>query len=365
MTSARIVPIIILGVGGVGRALIEQLIARREYHESLYGLRLQPVAVADSDGACVSPQGLSEDELRTIVEHKARGGRLADLSFGYHQSNVRDIVDLEANREAIVVDVTASEATFDALLLARERGVGIVLANKLPLTRPLDESLPLWRYPRLRYETTVGAAVPVITTAKRLAASGEEIRRIQGSFSGTLGYIMTALEEGMAFSKAVARAKELGYTEPDPREDLSGRDVARKALILARTLGWRVDMSDIQVQSLFPEEWADWPLDDFMAELPTLDADFFSWRNVSQARHEALRYVAKLTPDQVTVGLEFVPQASPLGRLQGSDNLVEFYTEFYDPQPLALQGRGAGVYATAAGVLSDIVELATLSGRLS
>lgn len=359
MASARVVPLVILGVGGVGRALIEQIIARREYHASLYGIRLRIVAVADRDGACVSPKGLSENELRTIVAHKADGGRLADLAFGYHQSNVRDIVDLEASADGIVVDVTASDATFEALLLARERGVGIVLANKLPLTRPLDKSRPLWRYPRLRYETTVGAAVPVITTAKRLAASGEEIHRIQGNLSGTLGYIMTALEEGMAFSKAVLRARELGYTEPDPREDLSGRDVARKALILARTLGWQVEMSDIQVQSLFPEEWADWSLEEFLAELPTLDADFFSWRNVSQARHEALRYVAKLSPDKVTVGLEFVPQTSPLGRLQGSDNLVEFYTEFYDPQPLALQGRGAGVHATAAGVLSDIVELTT------
>lgn len=358
MAQLRNVPLIVLGVGGVGRALLEQILNRRDYHANLYDIGLQVVAVADRDGACVSPRGLSDAELRQVIAHKAQGGRLADLPFGYHQSDVRDIVDLEGRPDSIVVDLTATDVTYDALMLARQRGASIVLANKLPLTRPLSESQALWRYPRLRYETTVGAAVPVITTAKRLAASGEEIRRIQGSFSGTLGYIMTALEEGMAFSKAVLRAKELGYTEPDPREDLSGRDVARKALILARTLGWDVEMADIHVQSLFPEEWADWPLEDFLAELPSLDADFFSWRNVSQARQEALRYVAKLTPDGVTVGLEFVPQASPLGRLQGSDNLVEFYTEYYDPQPLALQGRGAGVQATAAGVLSDILDLA-------
>ncbi len=358
MTAEHVVPIVLLGVGGVGRALIEQILARRDYHASRYGVRIEIVAVADKNGACVSPQGLSERELQTIVKHKADGGRLADLPFGYYQHNVRDIVDLEAHASTIVVDVTATEDTFDALLLALERRAGIVLANKLPLTRPLDESLPLWQYPRLRYETTVGSAVPMITTAQRLAAGGEKIERVQGSFSGTLGYIMTAIEEGLAFSKAVLRAKELGYTEPDPREDLSGRDVARKALILARTLGWRAEMADIRVQSLFPAEWADWPLEDFLAELSTLDADFFSWRNVSQARHEALRYVAKLTPDEITVGLEFVPQTSPLGRLQGTDNLVEFYTEYYKAQPLALQGRGAGVEATAAGVLSDVVQLA-------
>ncbi len=361
MTSQRLVPVILLGVGGVGRALIQQILARRDYHVSRYGVRLEIVAVADRNGACVAPQGLSESELRTVVEHKASGGHLADLSFGYYQHNVRDVVDLEAKATTIVVDVTATDDTFDALLLARERRAGIVLANKLPLTRPLQGSSLLWQYPRLRYETNVGSAVPVITTAQRLAASGERIERVQGSFSGTLGYIMTAIEEGMAFSKAVLRAKELGYTEPDPREDLSGRDVARKALILARTLGWKAEMADIRVQSLFPEEWTTWPLEDFLTELPALDADFFSWRNVSQARHEALRYVAKLTPDQITVGLEFVPQTSPLGRLQGTDNLVEFYTEYYDPQPLALQGRGAGVEATASGVLSDIIQLALAS----
>jgi len=216
---------------------------------------------------------------------------------------------------------------------------------------------PLFEYPRLRYETTVGAALPVITTTKRLVASGETIQRIVGSLSGTLGYIMTAVEEGVAFSKAVLRAKELGYTEPDPREDLSGRDVARKGLILARTLGWDIEMDDVKVQSLFPEEWASWPLADFLGELYALDDDFYSWRDAAQVRRESLRYVAQVSEGTVEVGIQFIPSDSPLGRLRGSDNLVEFYTQYYDPQPLAIQGRGAGVHATAAGVLSDIMEL--------
>lgn len=357
MRHARRVPIIVLGLGGVGRALLEQILQRREYHVQRYNLSLQVIAVADSDGAAVAPEGLSEDDLWTAVAHKAQGGRLAALPFAYYQSNVSNIVDLEATGETVVADVTASEQTFQALLLARDRGASIVLANKLPLTRSLEEAAPLLHYPRLRYETTVGAALPVITTARRLAVSGESIRRIVGTFSGTLGYIMTAVEEGVAFSRAVARARELGYTEPDPREDLSGRDVARKALILARTLGWDVEMADVEVQSLFPEEWAAWPLEDFMAELHALDEDFVARRDAARAQHKSLRYVAEVSEGRVKVGIQFVPADSPLGRLRGTDNLIEFYTQYYDPQPLVIQGRGAGTQATAAGILSDIVEL--------
>ena len=357
MSPRKRVPLIVFGLGGVGRAFLEQVLQRRDYHARHYGLRLEVVGLADSDGAAVAPGGLSDDQLQTAIRHKEKGGRLATLPFAYYQNDVRSLVDLEATAQTVVVDMTASDATYPALLLARERKASVVLANKLPLTRPLQEARPLFEYPRLRYETTVGAALPVITTTKRLAASGETIQRVVGSLSGTLGYIMTAVEEGVAFSKAVLRAKELGYTEPDPREDLSGRDVARKGLILARTLGWDIEMDDVKVQSLFPEEWASWPLPAFLGELYALDDDFYSWRDAAQVRHESLRYVVQVSEGTVQVGIQFIPSDSPLGRLRGSDNLVEFYTQYYDPQPLAIQGRGAGVHATAAGVLSDIMEL--------
>ncbi len=351
------VPVIVLGVGGVGRSLLQQIVGRRSYHEQRYGLFLNVVAVADSGGAVVSSDGLADEELNRIVAHKEAGRPLADYPSGYFQNQVRDIVDLFAAPGTLVVDVTATDATHDALMLAMERRAGIVLANKLPLAAPYDRAEPLFRYPLLRYETTVGSAVPVIMTLKRLLAGGEAIHRIQGSLSGSLGYVMTAVEEGVAFSKAVLRAKELGYTEPDPREDLLGHDVARKALILARTMGWKVEMEDVEIDPLIPEEWASWPMEDFLAEIFALDDDFYSWRDAAQARHEALRYVARVEDGRLRVGIEFVPQDSPLGRLHGSDNLVEFYTEYYSSGPLVLQGRGAGVEATASGVLTDMVEL--------
>lgn len=358
MAAEREVPVIVLGVGGVGRALLSQILERRAYHAQRYGLHLKIVAMADTTGAAVDPNGLSDQDIRTAIEHKAQGKSLADLPFGYYQNNVKSIIDLEATAETVVVDVTATLDVVDALLLAQKRGSSIVLANKLPLTMEETRAAAFFNYPRLRYEATVGSALPVVTTTKRLSASGETIRRIVGVLSGTLGYLMTAVEDGVAFSKAVVKAKELGYTEPDPREDLSGRDVARKALIIARTLGWNVEMEDIEVQSLFPEEWSDWPLEDFMAELIALDDDFFAWLDAAKARHEALRYVAELEEGKISVGIKFVPTDSPIGRLRGTDNMVEFHTQYYDPFPLVLAGRGAGVQATAAGVLSDILELA-------
>ncbi len=358
MREGQSVPVLLLGVGGVGRALLTQILARRDYHASRYGVYLQIVALADKTGAVVEPDGLADEDIRRAIGHKAQGGALADLPFGYYQNRVESIVDLEATADSIVVDVTATLDVLDALSLAQRRGAGIVLANKLPLTQEASRSAGLYAYPRLRYEATVASALPVITTTRRLSASGEEIRRIRGVLSGTLGYIMTAVEDGVAFSKAVSTAKEQGYTEPDPREDLSGRDVARKALIIARTLGWKGEMADIHVQGLFPEEWASWPLEDFMAELAALDDDFFSWADAAKARHEALRYVADLKEDKIEVGLQFVSADSPLGRLRGTDNMIEFYTQYYDPLPLVLAGRGAGVHSTAAGVLSDVLELA-------
>ena len=154
------------------------------------------------------------------------------------------------------------------------------------------------------------------------------------------------------------RAKEKGYTEPDPRDDLGGVDVARKALILARGLGWRLELSDVNVEPLYPTELASLSVDDFMAKLPSLDADFAKRASEAKARGEALRYAATVEDGRLNVGLVSVSSSSPLGSLEGTDNLVEYYTTWYDPSPLVVRGAGAGAGATAAGALADMVELA-------
>ena len=197
----------------------------------------------------------------------------------------------------------------------------------------------------------------MIAALDRLVSSGDEIERIAGSFSGTLGFLMTGLEQGRSYSETVQEAYRLGYTEPDPRDDLGGVDVARKALILARGIGWRIEMAQVQVSGLFPERLAGLGVDDFLSALPSLDEEYRQQVARAASEGKVLRYAATLADGACSVGLTAVAKDSPLGRLTGTDNLVEFYSRWYSPNPLVIQGRGAGVEATAAGVLSDIVEL--------
>ncbi|MCS7220449.1 MAG: homoserine dehydrogenase [Anaerolineae bacterium] len=358
MAAAHIVPLIVLGVGGVGRALLRQMIANRRLHTERYGVHLSIVALADSQGAVVEPNGLSDETLQLIEQHKAQGTPLAETPYGYYASDARAIVDVAGRDRAIVVDCTATEAVIPALEMALDRGYGVVLANKKPLTGPMALFRRLTASGRLRHEATVGAGTPIIATLEALLRSGDEVKRIAGALSGTLGFLMTQLESGCPFSVAVHQAHEMGYTEPDPRDDLSGLDVARKALILARMLDWDLELADVAVEPLFPPSLASGTVDEFLAGLRAFDAELADRMQFTQGKGQTLRYVAEVAGGRCVVGLCPVSVDSPLGRLRGSDNLAEFHTRWYTPDPLVLQGRGAGVEATAAGVLSDIVALA-------
>ena len=369
------VPIILLGSGGVGAALLHQIIAHRQFHASTYGLELAIVALCDSNGAVLESQGLTDNQLQALLAYKAEGGKFANHELGGKQNNIGAIVDIAGSTGTIVVDCTASDATVSALLTALERGYRIVMANKKPLTVGLEiynrlvcagvtvnkkeqsATLPVRHLGRSRWETSVGAGLPVIATLTRLVTSGDAISRIAGTFSGTLGYVMTGLQEGKMFSTIVRDAHKLGYTEPDPRDDLGGIDVARKALILARGMGWKLEMDDVDVTGLYPASMADLSVADFMTALPQLDEDFATQVATAKAAGNVLRYAATVADGRCVVGPVVVATDSPLGRLSGTDNLVEFHTQWYSPNPLVIQGSGAGTDVTAAGVLSDIVEL--------
>jgi homoserine dehydrogenase len=371
----RDLPIILLGVGGVGRALLRQIIEQRSFHALQYGLRLELLAVCDSNGALVEPSGgLDDDLLHEIIAAKAAGQRLAQHPAGGIQNDLAGIVDIAGRAGTVVVDCTATDATVSALLFAREQHYKIVLANKKPLT--IDQevydrltsaggtgdhgegSAPVRQLSHTRWETTVGAALPVIATLNRLVSSGDEVKRITGTFSGTLGFVMTGLQEGKPFSAIVREAHRLGYTEPDPRDDLGGVDVARKALILARGLGWQLDLEDVEVQGLYPADMDALTVAEFLEALPQLDEQFRLRVAEAASADKVLRFAAQVEAGVCRVGPTLVSVSSPLGRLNGTDNLVEFTTRWYNPNPLVVQGRGAGTDATAAGVLSDIIELA-------
>ncbi len=370
----RRIPVILFGMGGVGATLLRQTLELRRFHADEYGIEFSFTAICDRNGAVIAMEGGLDDELLAeLVDLKQQGGHLVNHPLGGPQVDSYSIVDIAGRGDALVVDCTASEATIPGLLYALERKYRVVMANKKPLTAD-QETYDLFvsaaatnrskgarrNLSMLHWETTVGAGLPVNTTLGRLYSSGDTVQQIMGAFSGTLGYVMSGLQQGQPFSQVVSEAYRQGYTEPDPRDDLSGLDVARKALILARGIGWKLELTDIPIESLYPAEMNSLSVSEFIDALPTLDDAYREKVADAERRSQVLRYAATVADNHCKVGLVFVPATSPLGRLTGTDNLVEFTTRWYNPTPLVIQGRGAGQDATAAGVLSDMVELATV-----
>jgi homoserine dehydrogenase len=354
--------IIQLGVGGVGRALIEQVLSTAPA-QARHGLHFRYVALADSGGVVAGPHGLDSEVVRGVAAWKAGGRPLSEHASGHASDPAFGWMARLLAPGTLLVDTTASGALLPAFESVLRQEGGVVLANKKPLAGSWEEWERLMREGRTGYEATVGAGLPVISTLSQLVDTGDTVTRIDGNFSGTLGYLMSELQAGTPFSAAVRAAKANGWTEPDPRDDLGGVDIARKALILARTAGWRFELEDVEVHPLYPPEWARLTVDDFMARLEELDETVAGPVAAAAANGERLRYVATVTPEALKVGLSPVPAASPLGALVGSDNLIAFHSERYGPRPLVVQGAGAGTELTASAVLVDMLRLAPRLSR--
>ncbi len=361
----------LLGFGHIGRELARQLGTQEKHLREELGADIRIVAVADRSGIKVEEKGFSASALQRFAEQKESGNRLFDrtspLTLAQMQSAMRDELWILPSRRPILVDLT-SDDTAPLIQEALERGFHVVLANKKPLAVPQLEFDRLMQTSKerglaLRYEATAGAGLPVLDTLAKLREAGDRVETILGCFSGTLGFIMTALEDGATFSEAVRNAWKLGYTEPDPRDDLSGMDVARKALILARTLGRRVEIADIDLESLFGASVDAADPARFIDKLAALDGEFA--QRVAEARHDkkVLRYVARITRGGIRVGIEAVPESSPMGRLRGTDNQVAIYSKRYASNPLVVTGPGAGAAVTAAGVLNDIVAITVMESK--
>ena len=361
----------LLGFGQIGRALAEQLAAQGRHLERELGVRLTVTAVADRSGVRAEEAGLPPRELAALARRKAAGERLhpgrEPLGLEALRERLRaELWPLPARRP-VLVDLTSEETT-PLLLEALANGFHVVLANKKPLAGPQAEYDRLFaaaeeRGLSLRYEATAGAGLPVLDTLAKLRESGDRVESILGCFSGTLGFLMTSLEAGRPFSEAVREAWRLGYTEPDPRDDLSGRDVARKALILARALGRRLEPEDVALEPLFPPELDEADPARFVDRLAELDAPFAERLARARRHGKALRYVARIGPRSLKVGIEAVPAASPMGSLRGTANQVVIHSRRYHDNPLVVTGPGAGAAVTAAGVLNDLVAIAVQERR--
>ncbi|MEW5850896.1 MAG: bifunctional aspartate kinase/homoserine dehydrogenase I [Myxococcota bacterium] len=367
-THGRDTNLAFLGFGQIARALTRQLVSQQSYFRHDLGLDIRCVAVSDRTGARVDEKGFSVDDLQQLAERKAAGNALAQRkgSRGVVEELRHRLWPLPLHRP-VFVDLTADE-TAPLLKEALQHGFHLVTANKKPLAIPqagFDELFGMARElgRHIRYEATVGAGLPVLDTLDKLQQAGDEVLTVDGCLSGTLGYLMTQLEQGAAFSAAVRQAHALGYTEPNPADDLSGTDVARKALILARTLGRKLDLDDIRVESLFPKELARLDAQGFMDALGDLDAEFAQKVSAARKKDKVLRYVAQIGRKGIVVGLQAVPTSSPMGRLVGTDNQVVLHTRRYSTNPLVVTGPGAGAEVTAAGVLNDILAIAQSGER--
>ncbi|MBC7243163.1 MAG: homoserine dehydrogenase [Anaerolineae bacterium] len=354
----------LLGVGGVGSTLLNLLndeIVRTEM-AARAGVLFRPHLLADRRGILAAAQGLNEAQVRRALEAKAAGGSVGEAPGGTPAAflddvwaALRDLGDLE---RFILVDATASDDTVPLLLRVLDAGGCVVLANKRPLTGEWGDFLRLTASRRCRFEATVGAGLPVIRTLQSLLDTGDRVLSIQGVFSGTLAYICTALNRGERYSEAVRSAMQAGYTEPDPRDDLGGIDVARKALILCRMMGHSIELRDVHVTSMIPSALEGLDLPAFLERLPEGDAEVEEIVREAASRGVRLSYVANIGGEVPVVGLHEVLPDSPIGRLSGTDNIVVFHTTRYRSAPMVIQGPGAGREVTAGGILADMVDLA-------
>jgi aspartokinase/homoserine dehydrogenase 1 len=346
--------VVLLGFGRVGRALTSAAFAA--------GARaIRIVGLLDRSGYVFAPRGLSRPRLARLAAGKDEGGLLSSLggTRAGADAALAHIASHAVSRP-ILVDVTA-EDTADLLLRALEHGFDLVLANKKPLAGTAAQHARLFetaraRGRRIRFEATVGAGLPILDTHRKLVESGDRVLRIEGCFSGTLGYVLSAVSAGRPFSQAVREAMDRGYTEPDPREDLSGRDAARKGLILGRLLGY--GGGPPAAEDLVPRALRGVSLPEFLKRLPSLDEAWAARVAREKARGRVLRYVVAATPRSVRASLDAVPVDSPAGALQGTRNLVAFTSRRYRTEPLVIMGPGAGAEVTAAGILNDLQQLA-------
>ena len=338
----------VTGVGRVGAALLDQIDAQTERLRE-DGVEVVLAGLGRSKGAVLDPTGLDLSDWRSASEAEKTTGA--------------DMIESAARSDhpcRVFVDATASAdmgEDYESLLRA---GVAVVSANKLAFSGATERFETLQRLGAqgmgLFFETTVGAGLPVLKTIEDLVATGDEIERVEGVLSGTLGFICDRLMAGTPFSEALKEADDLGFTEPDPREDLGGRDVARKLVILGRMAGFSFELGDVDIQPLLPGEgWADMNVDDFWKRLPEVDTHFTKLREQAVAAGRALRYLASVDDGHASVRLTEVAPGHPCASLSNSENLVTITSTRYANTPLVVRGPGAGPEVTAAGVFADIL----------
>ena len=354
LSEYKVLNLFICGVGTVGGKLIEQIRSQYETLMHRNGLKLNVVGIASSKAGIYDRDGIDLDNYRELLKApEAQGKNLKEEVIGMNIFN------------SVFVDCTASKEIASLYQTFLEHNISIIAANKLAASSDYDNYMKLKKTARdrgvwFRYETNVGAGLPIIGTINDLRNSGDKILKIEAILSGTLNFIFNEIAADVPFSETVRRAKEQGYSEPDPRIDLSGTDVVRKLVILTREAGYKVEQQDVEKHLFVPDDYFEGSVDDFWKKLPALDADFEERRKKLEAEGKHWRFVATMENGETNVALKEVGQNHPFYNLEGSNNIVLLTTERYKEYPMQIQGYGAGASVTAAGVFANIMSIANI-----
>ncbi|MDR0415485.1 MAG: bifunctional aspartate kinase/homoserine dehydrogenase I [Prevotellaceae bacterium] len=357
LSGYREVHLYIAGVGTVGGNLVQQIRQQREDLMKNHRLKVNVVGVMNSKKMLFDVQGVSLDDVRGELDRKGAPLNLNNFVQRIASVNLRN---------SIFVDCTASADVAEVYEKALQSFVSVVTANKIACSSSYERYRKLQEASRTRgvkflYETNVGAGLPVIKTINELMLSGDKVTKLEAVLSGTLNFIFNTISEAVPMSRAIRMAKEKGYSEPDPRIDLSGVDVLRKVLILARECGYPLEKSDVEISTFLPATCFSTPtVDMFFDEVQQLDADFEARRKALYTAGKRWRFVASLCDGKAKIGLQEVDAMHPFFNLQGSDNIITLHTERYSAQPMVIKGAGAGAAVTAAGVFGDIIRVANI-----
>ena len=355
LSEYKVLNLFICGVGTVGSKLIEQIKDQYEELKEHSRLKLNVVGIASSTKGIFTRDGIDLNHYRELLAASAPSDnrRLLNEVVGMNIFN------------SVFVDCTASREVAALYPTLLEHNVSVIAANKIAASSDYDNYLRLKhtavaRGVKFRYETNVGAGLPIIGTINDLRNSGDKILKIQAVLSGTLNFIFNEISADVPFSETVRRAKEQGYSEPDPRVDLSGTDVVRKLVILTREAGYKVEQEDVEKHLFVPADYFEGSTDDFWRRLPELDADFERRRARLAAEGKRWRFVATMDHGRTSVALQEVEKGHPFYNLEGSNNIVMLTTERYKEYPMLIQGYGAGASVTAAGVFANIMSVANI-----
>ena len=362
LSEYKVLNLFICGIGTVGGMLLEQIRTQQQVLMQKKRLKLNVVGISDVDNFVLDRDGIDLDNY----EKTLRAG------FPANTEHMRDEIVKMNIFNSVFVDCTASRQIALLYQTFLEHNISVVAANKIAASSEYDSYIKLKQTARdrgvwFRYETNVGAGLPIIGTINDLCNSGDKILKIEAILSGTLNFIFNEIAADVPFSETVRRAKEQRYSEPDPRIDLSGTDVIRKLVILTREAGYKVEQADVEKHLFVPNDYFEGSLDDFWRRLPELDADFEARRQVLEAEGKRWRFVATMEADEknpssfkTSVALKEVPSNHPFYPLEGSNNIVLLTTERYKEYPMLIQGYGAGAAVTAAGVFANIMSIANI-----